>query len=62
MTVTNVTNATDEYRARAYKLLSLAERASDPGRRVDLLLCARMWMSLTESIGDLPRPKSPHEL
>jgi hypothetical protein len=31
MTVTNVTNATDEYRARAYKLLSLAERASIQG-------------------------------
>ncbi|HXQ34746.1 MAG TPA: hypothetical protein VN843_12105 [Anaerolineales bacterium] len=50
MTVTNVTNATDEYRARAYKLLSLAERASDPGRRVDLLL----WTSPVRDLHSSP--------
>jgi hypothetical protein len=59
---TNATDATDKYRAKAYKLLSLAERASDPEQRADLLLCACMWMSLTEAIEDLPPSKLPHEI
>jgi hypothetical protein len=62
MIVSTATNATDEYRAKADKLLSLAERASDPEQRADLLLCARMWMSLTEAIEDLPPSKLPHEI
>jgi hypothetical protein len=62
MRVTNVSNATDEYRAKAYELLSLAERASDPEQRLDMLRFARMWTSLTEPIGDLPRAKSPYEI
>jgi hypothetical protein len=49
MVATNVTNATDKYRAKAYELLSLAERAGDPEQRADLLRFARMWMSLTEA-------------
>ena len=59
---TNATDATDKYRAKAHKLLSLAERASDPEQRADLLLCACMWMSLTEAIEDLPPSKLPHEI
>jgi hypothetical protein len=62
MTVRNATNATDKYRAKAYELLSLAERASDPEQRADLLRFARMWMSLTEWIDDLPLPKLPYEI
>jgi hypothetical protein len=62
MLVSNATNATDKYRARAYELLSLAERTGDPEQRADLLRFARMWMSLTEPIDDLPRAKSPHEI
>ena len=62
MPVSNATNATDKYRAKAYELLSLAERASDPEQRADLLRFARMWMSLTERIEDLPLPKLPYEI
>ena len=62
MLVSNARNATDKYRAKAHKLLSLAERATDPEHRADLLLCARMWLSLTEPIEDLPLPKLPYEL
>ena len=60
--VRNATNATDKYRAKAYGLMSLAERAGDPEQRADLLRFARMWMSLTEPIEDLPLPKLPHEI
>ena len=62
MPVSNATNATDKYRAKAYELLSLAGRASDPEQRADLLRFARMWMSLTEGIEDLPFPKLPYEI
>jgi hypothetical protein len=56
-----VSNA-DKYRAKAYELLSLADHADDPEQRADLLGFARMWMSLTEPLEDLPLPKSPHEI
>jgi hypothetical protein len=59
MPVSDATNATNKYRAKAYELLSLAECAGDPERRADLLRFARMWMSLTEGIEDLPLPKLP---
>jgi len=36
MPVSNATNATDQYRAKAYELLFLAERAADRGQRADL--------------------------
>jgi hypothetical protein len=55
-------NATDGYRAKAWECLSLAETMNDPERRADMLRFARMWMSLTEPIGDLPVPRSPYEL
>jgi hypothetical protein len=62
MVATNARNATDKYRAKAYELLSLAERAGDPAQRADLLRFARMWLTLTERIEELPLPKLPYEL
>jgi hypothetical protein len=62
MLVSNATNTTDKYRAKAYELLSLAERAVDREQRADLLRFAWMWMSLTEPIEDLPLAKLPHEI
>jgi len=62
MPVSNATNATDKYRAKAYELLSLVERAGDPEQRAELLRFARMWISLTEEIEDLPPPKLPYEI
>jgi hypothetical protein len=55
-------NAVDGYRAKAWECLSLAESMNDPERRADMLRFARMWMSLTEPIGDLPSARSPYEL
>jgi len=55
-------NAADGYRAKAWECLSLAETMNDAERRADMLRFARMWMSLTEPIGDLPVPRSPYEL
>jgi hypothetical protein len=55
-------NAADGYRAKAWECLSLAENMNDPEGRADLLRYARMWMSLTEPIGDLPILRSPYEL
>jgi hypothetical protein len=62
MPVGSAANATDKYRARAYELLFLAERARDPEQRADLLRFARMWMTLTEPMEDLPLPKMAHEI
>jgi hypothetical protein len=59
MPVSNATNATDQYRAKAYELLFLAERAADRGQRADLLRFARMWLTLTKPLEDLPSPNSP---
>jgi hypothetical protein len=41
-------NRTNEYRAKAFELLSLAETVNDPERRADMLRFARMWKSLSE--------------
>jgi len=62
MPVSNATNATDQYRAKAYELLFLAERAADRGQRADLLRFARMWPTLTKPLEDLPPPKLPYEI
>jgi hypothetical protein len=40
--------------AKGFELLSLAESMNDPERRADILRYARLWMSLTEPILDLP--------
>ncbi len=45
---------TNEYRAKAFELLSLAETVNDLERRVDMLRFAKMWMSLSEPMSDLP--------
>jgi hypothetical protein len=50
------------YRAKARECVSLAENMNDPERRADMLRFARVWLSLTEPIGDLPIPRSPYEL
>jgi len=55
-------NAQNEYRARAWDLLSRAESMNDPERRADIVRFARMWFSLAEPIGDLPRRKLPYEI
>jgi hypothetical protein len=47
-------NRSNKYRAKALELLSLAESASDPERRADLLRFARHWMSLSEPMPNLP--------
>jgi hypothetical protein len=52
---------TNEYRAKGFELLSLAEIMNDPERRADILRYARLWMSLTEPIADLPL-RLPYEL
>ena len=56
-------NRTNEYRAKAFELLSLAETVN-PERRADMLRYARMWMSLSEPMPDLPSayelPRSRH--
>jgi len=46
-------NRTNEYRAKAFEFLSLAEMVNDPERRGDLLRFARMWMSLSEPLPDM---------
>jgi hypothetical protein len=46
-------NATNEYRAKAFELLSLAECMNDPEKRADMLRFARMWMTLAEPIDDI---------
>ncbi len=48
-------NRTNEYRAKGFELLSLAESMNDPERRADMLRYARMWMSLSEPMPDLRR-------
>jgi hypothetical protein len=52
-------NRTNEYRAKAFEFLSLAEAVNDPERRADLVRFARMWMSLSESLPDM---RSAYEL
>jgi hypothetical protein len=47
-------NRTNEYRAKGYELLSLAEGVNDPERRADLLRYARMWINLSQPLPDLP--------
>ena len=55
---------TNEYRAKAFELLSLAETVNDPERRADMLRFAQMWMSLSKpppdvsSAYELPRAKA----
>jgi hypothetical protein len=43
--------AANEYRAKAFEWLSLAECMNDPERRAEILRYARWWMQLTEPVG-----------
>jgi hypothetical protein len=43
-----------EYRAKAFDCLSRAQSIDDPEQRADMLGLARMWMSLSEPLGDIP--------
>jgi hypothetical protein len=45
--------AANEYRAKAFECLSLAESMNDPVERAEILRFARMWMSLAEPIVEL---------
>ena len=49
----------NEYRAKAFELLSLTESVNDPERRADMLRFAQMWMSLSKPLPDL---RSAYEL
>jgi hypothetical protein len=40
--------AANEYRAKAFECLSLAESMNDPENRAEILRYARMWMQLAE--------------
>src|SRR5262245_15704730 len=43
--------AANEYRAKAFECLSLAECMNDPERRAEILRYARWWTQLTEPVG-----------
>jgi hypothetical protein len=43
--------AANEYRAKAFECLSLAECMNDPERRAEILRYAQWWMQLTEPVG-----------
>ncbi len=45
--------AVNEYRAKAFECLSLAECMNDPEERAEILRFARMWMELAEPIEEL---------
>jgi len=42
--------AANEYRAKAFECLSLAECMADPEGRAEILRYARWWMQLTEPL------------
>jgi hypothetical protein len=48
--------AANEYRAKAFEWLSLAECMTDPERRAEFLRYARWWMQLAEP------PRSAYEV
>jgi hypothetical protein len=43
-------NAVNEYRAKGFECLSLAESMNDPEERAEVLRFARIWMNLAEPI------------
>jgi len=49
----------NEYRAKAFERLSLAECVNDPERRAEVLRYARWWMQLPEPVGT---PRSAYEV
>jgi len=51
--------AANDYRAKAFECLSLAECMTDPERRAGILRYARLWMQLAEPVGT---SRSPYEV
>ena len=51
--------AVNEYRAKAFERLSLAECTTDPECRAEFLRYARWWMQLAEPVGT---PRSAYEV
>jgi hypothetical protein len=45
--------AANEYRAKAFECLSLAECMNDPEERAEMLRFARMWMALAEPVEEM---------
>jgi len=45
--------ADNEYRAKAWECLSLAECMNDPEERAEIVRFARMWMNLAEPIDEV---------
>jgi hypothetical protein len=43
----------NEYRAKAFECLSLAESMNNPEERAEMLRFARMWLNLAEPIDDI---------
>jgi hypothetical protein len=46
--------ARTEYRRKALDYLSRARSLDDPEKRAEMLWLAKMWMSLTEPLGEMP--------
>ena len=44
---------TNEYRAKAFECLSLAESMNNPEERAEMLRFARMWLNLAEPIDEI---------
>src|SRR5205085_8950947 len=44
----------NQYRAKAWECLSLAENMNDPERRAEMLRFAKLWMNLSEPLGEVP--------
>jgi len=51
--------AANEYRAKAFERLSLAQCVNDAERRAEFLRYARWWMQLAEPVGT---PRSAYEV
>jgi hypothetical protein len=51
--------AVNEYRAKMFECLSLAECMNNPEERAEMVRFARVWMKLTEPIGET---RSAYEL
>jgi len=47
-------DAANQYRAKAWECLAIAEVVNDPVHRVEILRFARMWMDLAEPMIGMP--------
>jgi hypothetical protein len=46
-------DAINQYQAKAWECLSLAENMNEPERRAELIRFARLWMSLTKPMDEI---------